>query len=204
MHENKRQKVSFFNEINELLRFPFWKIRPSTVAEQIRVLKDQFKIEDVVMVGDRGMIKAKGKTALDKEGWHYITAMTDAQIRTLLKKDVLQADLFDSEICEVDYGQKRLILRRNDSTRDREALRRKDKLAALQEKIAARNTFVGQHPRAKAQAGLNLLTRWSKSHKLAAFVTLSLAVVVKTVVAKSLMLKQVFEVNGSVCQMSPG
>jgi hypothetical protein len=147
---------------------------PSTVAEQIRVLKDQFKIEDVVMVGDRGMIKAKGKAALEKEGWHYITAMTDAQIRTLLKRDVLQADLFDSEVCEVDYGKKRLILRRNDSTRDREALRRKDKLATLQEKISARNTFVAKHPRAKAQAGLNLLTRWSKSHKLAAFVTLSL------------------------------
>ena len=147
---------------------------PSTVAEQLRVLKDQFKIEDVVMVGDRGMIKAKGKTALEKEGWHYITAMTDAQIRTLLKKDVLQADLFDSEICEIDYDEKWLILRRNDSTRDREALRRKDKLSTLQEKISARNTFVGKHPRAKAQAGLDQLMRWSKSHKLATFVTLSL------------------------------
>jgi len=147
---------------------------PSTVAEQIRSLKEQFKIKDIVMVGDRGMIKAKGKLALENEGWHYITAMTDAQIRTLLKSGVLQADLFDSEICEVEHGNKRLILRRNDQTRDREALRRKDKLATLQEKIAARNTFVGGHPGAKAETGLNQLQRWVKNYKLATFVTLSL------------------------------
>ncbi len=149
---------------------------PSTVAEQIRLLKEQFKIDEVVMVGDRGMIKAKGKLALEGKGWHYITALTDAQIRTLLKSGVLQADLFDSEICEAEHGDKRLILRRNDQTRDREALRRKDKLATLQEKIAARNTFAGEHPRANAEAGLARLQRWVKSHKLTAFVTLSLGV----------------------------
>jgi transposase len=147
---------------------------PSTVAEQIRLLKDQFKIKDLVMVGDRGMIKAKGKLALEKEGWHYITAMTDAQIRTLLKNGILQADLFDSEIYEVEYDKKRLILRRNDSTRDREALRRNDKLTLLKKKIAARNTYVAEHPRAKAETGLNQLQNWVKNHKLAAFIAISL------------------------------
>lgn len=147
---------------------------PSTVAEQIRILKDQFKIKDVVMVGDRGMIKAKGKLALENEGWHYITAMTDAQICTFLKNGILQADLFDSEICEVEYGKKRLILRRNDATRDRETLRRKDKLATLQKKITERNAFVGGHPAAIAESGLSKLQRWVKSYKLAAFITLSL------------------------------
>ena len=37
---------------------------PSTVADQIKVLKEQFGIAEVVMVGDRGMIKAKGREAL--------------------------------------------------------------------------------------------------------------------------------------------
>jgi hypothetical protein len=37
---------------------------PTTVASQITILKEQFGIAEVVMVGDRGMIKAKGKAAL--------------------------------------------------------------------------------------------------------------------------------------------
>jgi transposase len=147
---------------------------PSTVAEQIEVLKDQFKINEVVLIGDRGMVKSKGKLALKNEGWHYITALTDAQICTLLKKCVLQADLFDSEICEVEYDKKRLILRRNDATRDREARRRKDKLTTLKKLIEERNAFVAGHPAAKAEAGLNKCQCWVKSHKLATFITLSL------------------------------
>jgi hypothetical protein len=44
---------------------------PSTVASQITLLKEQFGIAEVVLVGDRGMIKAKGKAALSAEGWRY-------------------------------------------------------------------------------------------------------------------------------------
>ncbi len=51
---------------------------PSTLAEQIRVLKEQSAVEEVVLVGDRGMIKARGKEALSAEGWKYITALTNA------------------------------------------------------------------------------------------------------------------------------
>ena len=45
---------------------------PASVAEQIRPLKEQFEVDDVVLVGDRGMIKTKGKQALAGEGWRYI------------------------------------------------------------------------------------------------------------------------------------
>ncbi len=37
---------------------------PVTVADQIEIVKRRFKIEEVVFVGDRGMVKAKGKAAL--------------------------------------------------------------------------------------------------------------------------------------------
>lgn len=146
----------------------------STVAEQIQLLKTQFGVDEVVMVGDRGMIKAKGKQALAKEGWRYITALTDAQVRALLKRNVLQPGLFDIDITEVEHEGKRLILRRNESTRHREQLRRQDKLARLKEKIDQRNAFVKERPRAKAQTGLDQLQRWVKRHKLATFVTVML------------------------------
>lgn len=59
---------------------------PSTLAEQITTLKRQFGVQEVVFVGDRGMVKAKGKAALGAEQWKYITALTNAQIRTLLNQ----------------------------------------------------------------------------------------------------------------------
>ena len=147
---------------------------PTTVASQITILKEQFGMAEVVMVGDRGMIKAKGKAALSAEGFRYITALTDAQVRTFLKEGVLQTDLFDAHLCEVEHDDKRLIVRRNETVRVREERRREDKLAQLQAKVAERNAFVKNSKRANAATGLAALQRWAKSHKLAAFVTLAL------------------------------
>jgi len=147
---------------------------PSTVADQIAILKKQFGIAEVVMVGDRGMIKAKGKAALSAEGFRYITALTDAQVRTLLRQGVLQPDLFDTHLCEAEHGGKRLVVRRNDTVRVREERRREDKLKQLQEKVEGRNAFVAKSSRASAEKGLATLQRWVKSHKLGKFVTLAL------------------------------
>jgi Transposase DDE domain len=147
---------------------------PATVASQITLLKEQFGIAEVVLVGDRGMIKAKGKAALSAEGWRYLTALTDAQVRTLLKQGVLQPELFDAHLCEVEHDGKRLIVRRNEAVRVREQRRRADKLHQLHAKIAERNAFVEQSPRASAEKGLAALRGWVKRHKLAKLVTLTL------------------------------
>ena len=147
---------------------------PATVAEQITILKERFGVAEVVMVGDRGMIKAKGKGALSAEGFRYITALTDAQVRTLLRQGVLQPDLFDTHLCEAEHGGKRLVVRRNDAVRVREGRRREDKLRQLQEKVNERNTFVTKSKRSSAEKGLATLQRWVKSHKLGKFATLAL------------------------------
>jgi hypothetical protein len=44
---------------------------PSTLATQISLLKEQFQVREVVMIGDRGMIKAKGKAALRRLEIHH-------------------------------------------------------------------------------------------------------------------------------------
>jgi transposase len=147
---------------------------PATVASQITILKEQFGIAEVVMVGDRGMVKAKGKEALSAEGFRYITALTDARVRTLLKQGVLQPDLFDTHLCEAEHDGKRLVVRRNDTVRVREERRREDKLKQLQEKIDERNAFVAKSKRASAEKGLAALRRRVKSHKLGKFATLAL------------------------------
>mgnify|MGYP001577192477 FL=1 len=147
---------------------------PSTLATQITLLKEQFKVKEVVLVGDRGMVKAKGQKALDEQGLKYITALTQAQVRTLLKHNVLQPELFDTDLTEVEHEGRRLILRRNDAMRARECHRRQDKLHRLRQKIELRNAFVQTHLRAKAQTGLDRLQAWLKQYRLSSFVTLTL------------------------------
>jgi transposase len=68
---------------------------PTTVPTQITILKQHFQVEEVVFVGDGGMVKAKGKAALTAAHIRYITALSAPQVRRLLKRDVLQLALFD-------------------------------------------------------------------------------------------------------------
>ena len=44
---------------------------PETVSSQIEVLKRRFSVEEVVFVGDRGMVKSKGKDALRENGFRF-------------------------------------------------------------------------------------------------------------------------------------
>jgi transposase len=147
---------------------------PTTIETQIDTLKRRFGVEDVVFVGDRGMVKSKGKEALGQYGFKYITALTNAQIRRLLKEKVIQLDLFDKTVCEVEQGSLRLILRRNDAVRSKEVRRREDKLERLKELVSQRNAVVATSLRADPEAGLRNLTNWAIRHKVSSFASLSL------------------------------
>ncbi len=147
---------------------------PTTVAEQIQIVKTQFGIEEVVFVGDRGRVKSTGKTALTAEGFRYITALTDAQVRTLLKRGIIQMGLFDEVVQEVVNGDRRFILRRNEAVRHKEVNRRQDKLAQLDRHVAGRNAKVEGAKGANPEASLRKITTWAKTHKLNGFVTLSI------------------------------
>jgi transposase len=146
----------------------------TTLASQIEILQHTFGIEEVVFVGDRGMIKARGKKALSAQALKYITALTDPQVRKLLKAQVIEHTRFDEIAQEVEHRGRRLILRRNPVVVEKQAARRRDKLAQLTRRVASRNAVVAGSQRAQPQAGRRTLTGWIKRHKLSAFVTLSL------------------------------
>ena len=84
---------------------------PQTLGSQVEKLTQRFHVKEVVLVGDQGMIKAQGKERLNQAHLRYITALTDPQIRKLIKQDVLQPDLFDEHVVEVHHQDKRLVLR---------------------------------------------------------------------------------------------
>jgi transposase len=147
---------------------------PQTFGAQIDTLRERFAIDEVVGVGDRGRVEARGKKQLNEVQFRYISALTDPQIRKLIKHDVIQPDLFHEDVVEVEHGHKRLVLRCDPLTQRKERHRRADKIRALTERVAERNAFVAQSSRAKPQAGLKALQAWIRRHKLAAFVELTL------------------------------
>lgn len=147
---------------------------PATVADQIRILQQQFQVTELVFVGDRGMVKSKGKQALHQAQLHYITALTDPQIRRLLGEGILQLPLFSETICEVEHEQLRYVLRKNESEALRIQRRLTDKLEKLEVRIQSRNQKVQQQSLCKPEAGLHQLRQWAQRHKLGELIQLRL------------------------------
>ena len=147
---------------------------PTTVAAQIRIVKEQFGVQELVFVGDRGMVKSKGKQALREAGLRYISALTDPQIRRLLSEGTLQMGLFSEDVCEVEADGVRYLLRKNQDEAAREQHRLEDKLAKLNRKVEQRNEQVLRSPRCRPEAGPRNLQVWIARHKLTGLVQLRL------------------------------
>jgi len=169
---------------------------PVTVADQIKLVKEQFCVEELVFVGDRGMVKSKGKQALKDAGLRYITALTDPQIRRLLATGTLQLGLFDEKVCEVEAAGVRYLLRKNDSEAAREHHRLQDKLVKLKEKIGRRNEQVQASARCQPEAGSRQLQAWIARHKLTALVELRLEGRVLTLVKNEAATERAMELAG--------
>ena len=134
-----------------------------TLHAQIAKAAERFGGGAVTFVGDRGMIKSAQIAQLGRAGFHYITAITRAQIRGLLARGVLQLELFDQELAEVcaDSGE-RYVLRRNPVRAGEIAASRQDKLAALGRKLETRNEYLAAHPRARVQIARRDLRQWAE------------------------------------------
>ena len=91
---------------------------PDTVGAQIETLKRQFGIEEVVFVGDRGMVKTKGKVALVNAGFKYVTALdgtADSQAHTRQRDSRPACSTRSSTRSSARSGD--WCLRRNEATR---------------------------------------------------------------------------------------
>lgn len=116
----------------------------STVAEQIRTVANTFGIEEVTMVGDKGMIKTPQAKELTDAGFHYITSLSKPEIRTLLKAEVLQMDFFDSELYEVENKTDgvRYVLRRNPVREAEMAKNRQERVKKIQRYVDEKNSYL--------------------------------------------------------------
>jgi transposase len=90
----------------------------STLMPQVNQLREQFGLERLVLVGDRGMISHKAIDSLRSlEGLDWITALKSSQIRALVHDGALQLGLFDErnlfEFSHPDFPNERLMACRN-------------------------------------------------------------------------------------------
>jgi len=117
--------------------FPGNTADPSTLMPQVRRLKDDFAIAQLVLVGDRGMISGKAIAQLrDEEGIDWITALKSGSIRRLVEQGAVQPGLFDEhnlfEFDHLDYPDERLIACRNPQLAKLRAHKREDLLRATE------------------------------------------------------------------------
>ena len=85
---------------------------------EVQRLRADFGVEQLVMVGDRGMISNKAIAEMrDSDGIAWITALKSVPIRALVEQGQLQLDLFDErnllELSSPDYPGERLVACRN-------------------------------------------------------------------------------------------
>ena len=128
-----------------------------TFSSQVKKAAARFGADRVTFVGDRGMIKGPQIEELGAAGFHYITAITRAQIDGLLAAGVIQMELFDGILAEVEAedGQ-RYVLRRNPVRAAELAVSRAAKIQTLSETVATANAYLEDHLRAKTARQLNI------------------------------------------------
>ena len=107
---------------------------PETLNPQVEQLREDFNLDTVVLVGDRGMISQKQVDELrEYPGVDWITALKSGAIRKLMNGGAIQLGLFDErnlfELSHPDYPGERLVACRNPEL----AFRRANKRQALLE-----------------------------------------------------------------------
>jgi Transposase DDE domain len=122
---------------------------PAAFTAIVKVMRDKFGLEKMVMVGDRGMITSARIAALNQPeddgtapspyGW--ITALRAPAIKKLAADDgPLQLSLFDeqdlAEITSPDFPGERLVCCRNPVLAEERARKREDLLAATEKLLA--------------------------------------------------------------------
>lgn len=134
----------------------------TTLMPQIKQLREAFGLQQLVLVGDRGMISHKAIGELrDLAGLSWITALKSSQIRGLVAGEALQLGLFDErslfELTHTDYPGERLIACRNPDLAQRRAHKRQALLQATQQELEkVRSSVASARLSGKARVGVRV------------------------------------------------
>ena len=118
-----------------------------TLAPELKRLREHFGLEQLVLVGDRGMVSNQAIAIMQETpGVDWITALKSASIRALVEQGHLQLDLFDErnllELSSPDYPGERLVACRNPQLAALRGHKREELLATTECSLAQIKTRV--------------------------------------------------------------
>ncbi|MGH9028370.1 MAG: IS1634 family transposase [Acidimicrobiales bacterium] len=120
---------------------------PTAFISAVEKVRESFKLGEIVLVGDRGMITSARIEALRPLGGiSWVTCLRAPAIRGLVEQGALQLSLFDETnlavITHPDYDGERLIACRNPALAVERARKRSELLAATEAELAKIATAV--------------------------------------------------------------
>lgn len=118
--------------------FPGNTADPPTFSEIVSRVRKRFGINQIIFVGDRGMITTAriNEDLRPVEGLDWISALRSDGIRKLMASDAIQLSLFDNqdlaEVTSEDFPGERLIVCRNPALAEERARKRETLLRATE------------------------------------------------------------------------
>lgn len=126
---------------------------PSTVEDQLNMLRDEFSLKRVIVVGDRGMLTSRQlekSNNVDLKDFGWISALKNEQVQTLAAEGDIQPELFDSigiaEIQSDVFPGERLVVCKNPFL-EKERKDKREELLAATEKILSEVADAARRPR---------------------------------------------------------
>lgn len=147
---------------------------PKTLLPQIKKLSSRFSCKKVVLVGDKGMIKSAQIKDLGSEGLSYITSISKPEIESLASRGIVQLSLFDSDLCEVEDGSLRYILRKNPRRAKEAGANRSERLEKALATLATEARALSSSARKDAKKAYDRMVVMLAKLKVSGYIELSL------------------------------
>ena len=146
-----------------------------TVSMQLNKISERFGCCRVTFVGDRGMLKSTSLSELSEYGFSYITAITKAQIETLIRQGVIEYGLFDTTLCEVEDDGVRYVYRRNPQRAEEINYTRQNKKERIEKLLSDKNVYLAEHSKASLEKALNTVKAKIKALKVDSWLSVSIS-----------------------------
>jgi hypothetical protein len=121
-----------------------------TFQSQLEKLKSRFGCKNVILIGDRGMIRKKQKLLAKEYGYKFITALTLPEVNSLLNAGCLTIEHFKAELQSFCVENTRYIYRRNPGRAEETQRQRQERLATAQKRVDQENAKLRLKPKTSA------------------------------------------------------
>ncbi len=141
----------------------------TTVLDQIKKISKKFGVNEVIFTGDRGMLTQKRIDEIKETDFKIITALTHTELRSLIKKENIQLDLFDqmniTEIIDSDDNATRYMLCKNEQEMEKATKTRRKMIDRVQDLLIQKASVKNKRNIQKVSASIGRIFEKYKIEK---------------------------------------